>query len=88
MRTSSTVIFFVAFSVSLQACAKEPSPHRFDRVELTDYESYKSGNDWAPALAQACKESRYVHIPAGRYLMADVWIPSGTTVEGDRKSVV
>ena len=88
MRTSSTVIFFVAFSVSLQACAKEPSPHRFDRVELTDYESYKSGNDWAPALAQACKESRYVHIPAGKYLMADVWIPSGTTVEGEGSSTI
>ncbi|MGM9739959.1 MAG: hypothetical protein ACI3ZP_05085 [Candidatus Cryptobacteroides sp.] len=86
MRTSATLIIAAAFA--LQACAKEPALQRFDRVELTDYEAYKSGSDWAPALAQACKESRYVHIPAGRYVMAEVWIPSGTTVEGDGSSTI
>ncbi|MGM9766140.1 MAG: hypothetical protein ACI3ZO_07265, partial [Candidatus Cryptobacteroides sp.] len=88
MRTNVTLILAAAISITLQACAKESVPARFDRVELTDYEAYKSGNDWAPALAQACKESEYVHIPAGRYTMAAVWIPSGTTVEGEGSSTI
>lgn len=75
-------------SATLQACATESEPTRSDRVELTDYEAYKSGNDWAPALAQACRESEYVHIPSGRYTMSAVRIPSGTTVEGDGVSTI
>ncbi|MGM9738075.1 MAG: hypothetical protein ACI3ZT_06655 [Candidatus Cryptobacteroides sp.] len=88
MRIKVLAICAAAVSIAPQSCSKESVPARFDRVELTDYEAYKSGNDWAPALAQACRESEYVHIPAGRYTMAAVWIPSGTTVEGDGSSTI
>lgn len=75
-------------SQTLPACSKTPSYSRSDRSELTDYEAYRSGDDWGPALAQACRESRHIHIPKGSYLMGEVRIPSGTVIEGDGDATV
>lgn len=65
---------------------KNPVPAGF--TNLTDYASYKSGQDWAPALVQALLEKEQIFVPAGTYPCNAVSIPSGRTIRGAGASTV
>lgn len=52
------------------------------QITLTDYASYKVGDDWAPAIRKALVDGRSVHVPSGRYLCSLVKLPAGSTLQG------
>lgn len=57
-------------------------------ASLLDYEAYKSGNDWGPALQQATKDFSVISIPEGTYHMSAVRVASDTEIVGAGESTV
>lgn len=51
-------------------------------VRLTDYASYKNGNDWAPCFEIAFSESNFIYVPEGEYVCSTVNVPSGKIIQG------
>lgn len=73
-----------------QSGTTEPDPAEPDPIEksLLDFAAYKSGDNWGPALQQACKECQRIHIPAGTYRMSAVRVASDTEITGEGEATV
>ena len=57
-------------------------------VNLLDFASYKTGNDWSLAFSQAAKKGDIIYVPAGEYTLSSFAVPSGKTVRGDGERTV
>lgn len=64
------------------------SPAVTEYVRLTDYAEHKEGEDWAPALKEAFRDSLFVQVPQGRYQCSQVKLSSGSTLQGEGSETV
>jgi len=57
-------------------------------TSIAEYASFKSGQDWAPAFAQALIEKEQIFVPAGTYPCNEVSVPSNRKIRGAGNSTV
>lgn len=80
---------FCFLSMMMCSCGKDTESEKEDgkqmpegAVPLTDFESFRSGNDWAPCFEKAFRKSDCVFVPKGDYDCSTVEVPSGKTIAG------
>lgn len=82
-------LFLISLSVILMSNCNKINPNGDDNVvlpegavKITQFENFKTGNDWAPAIKKALQQSDYVYFPSGEYNCSQVDVPSGKTIRG------
>lgn len=80
--------YFIFMLLSLLLAVSTDLQEIKSAVKITDYITYKNGQDWSPAAEKALQDSDTLIFPAGRYYCSEINITGGKVIKGEGEMTI